>query len=288
MNITIHGDRTRAVIDTLGAQLTSFQKNGKEYIWNGDEAYWKGRAPLLFPFVGGLRGGKTLIDGKFYEMPRHGFIRFREFAVLSRSENAVTLRYTPDKATKEVYPFDFAFDASYVIENDVLTSKITVTNTDARPLPYTVGFHTGYCIDPEDFDHCRLTLEKPETVSYPAAVVESGLLDFTRMTPFLNNEDSFTLNHHFFDVDAIVMTNLNSRSVMFENPKGDRRFKIEFPDFEHLVFWSTAKRAPFLCIEPVTGCCTTTEENDVFEEKRDMTLLAPNDSRSYTCRLTVL
>ena len=66
MEIKIKGKKSEAVISTLGAQLMSFAKDGKEYIWNGDERYWKGRSPLLFPFVGGLRNNKTIIYGKEY------------------------------------------------------------------------------------------------------------------------------------------------------------------------------------------------------------------------------
>lgn len=44
MEIKIKGKKSEAVISTLGAQLMSFAKDGKEYIWNGDEKYWKGRS----------------------------------------------------------------------------------------------------------------------------------------------------------------------------------------------------------------------------------------------------
>ena len=39
-----------------GGTLTSIRdaKTGREYLWQGDPAYWTGQAPNLFPFVGRL------------------------------------------------------------------------------------------------------------------------------------------------------------------------------------------------------------------------------------------
>lgn len=35
-----------------GAELQSIQKNGKEYLWQGDTRFWGRRSPVLFPIVG--------------------------------------------------------------------------------------------------------------------------------------------------------------------------------------------------------------------------------------------
>ena len=58
-----------------GAELTSIKLNGHEYLWCGDSKYWGRQAPILFPIVGALKEGKTIIEGKEYFMGRHGFAR---------------------------------------------------------------------------------------------------------------------------------------------------------------------------------------------------------------------
>ena len=74
MIITICDSKTTASIDALGAQLISMKDaSGKEYIWQRDPAVWARCSPLLFPSVGNCRNGKTLFDGVWYEMPKHGF-----------------------------------------------------------------------------------------------------------------------------------------------------------------------------------------------------------------------
>ena len=56
MIVTIHNDQLTLTADTLGAQMQSITSyKGTEYLWNGDERYWKGRAPVLFPFVARLK-----------------------------------------------------------------------------------------------------------------------------------------------------------------------------------------------------------------------------------------
>ena len=56
--IRLHSDTLTAEIDPHGAQLSVLRDAaGRDLLWNGDEAIWKGRAPILFPIVGTLNGG---------------------------------------------------------------------------------------------------------------------------------------------------------------------------------------------------------------------------------------
>lgn len=289
MEIKIKGNSCEATISTLGAQLMSFIKDGKEYIWNGDERYWKGRSPLLFPFVGGLRNGKALIYGKEYEMARHGFIRFMEFEVFEQSENSVTMRFCANEETLKMYPFNFIFDATFVINEDgSLLSRLTVKNTDEKVMPFTIGQHTGYAVDNEIYNSCVITFEKEETVNCPANVLENGLIDTDIRTPFLKNERSFTLNHSLFDNDAIICDGVKSRFLTLESTTTDLKFRIDFPDFENILFWAIKGETPFVCIEPVIGYCTTESESDVFEDKAGIIKLSTNESRSFDMTITPL
>ena len=60
-----------------GGTLTSIRdaKTGREYLWQGDPAYWTGQAPNLFPFVGRLYEKTYTLHGKAYPMTIHGFVR---------------------------------------------------------------------------------------------------------------------------------------------------------------------------------------------------------------------
>ena len=61
-----------------GAELVSIKFNGEEKMHDG-ESFWNRHAPVLFPIVGKLKDGKTIIDGKVCEMGQHGFARDMDF-----------------------------------------------------------------------------------------------------------------------------------------------------------------------------------------------------------------
>lgn len=74
MRTKIQNKTASAEIESLGAQLMSLKNaEGTEYLWQGDPAFWSSRAPVLFPTVGNVRGGTTIINGKPYALKRHGF-----------------------------------------------------------------------------------------------------------------------------------------------------------------------------------------------------------------------
>ena len=69
-----------------GAELTSIQHNGKEMLFDG-KAFWNRQSPILFPIVGQIKEGKTIIDGRTFRMGQHGFARDMEFEEIEKLEN---------------------------------------------------------------------------------------------------------------------------------------------------------------------------------------------------------
>ena len=51
-----------------GAELVSVKMNGIEKIHDG-ESYWNRHSPVLFPIVGKLRNGKTIIEFNIFYIP---------------------------------------------------------------------------------------------------------------------------------------------------------------------------------------------------------------------------
>ena len=56
----IENDYLFVKVSSRGAELTSIKNkdNGVEYLWQGDEKYWAGQAPVMFPICGRLYEGK--------------------------------------------------------------------------------------------------------------------------------------------------------------------------------------------------------------------------------------
>ena len=66
---------------SFGGALSSIKdKEGIEFLWQGEKQYWSGQAPVLFPICGSIRDDKAVTEsGKILSMPRHGIVRKSEF-----------------------------------------------------------------------------------------------------------------------------------------------------------------------------------------------------------------
>ena len=64
--------------------------------------------------------------------------------------------------------------------------------------------------------------------------------------------------------------------------------QVDFDGFDYLGVWSAANDAPFVALEPWTGCATATDEDDEFEHKRGMTTLSPGEKHSWSFSLMPL
>ena len=145
--VVIGTKECRAEIAFLGAQLESLQSpDGREYLWQRDPKWWSGCAPVLFPMVGALRQGRTVIEGRIYEMPQHGLARRREFSLLSQAEDEAVFSLRADDATRQQYPYDFELQIAYRAEGASLTTEYRVFNRGETPMPYAIGGHPAFNI----------------------------------------------------------------------------------------------------------------------------------------------
>ena len=61
MEIKLENESLELTINSFGAELKSItgKETGTQYLWDADEKYWKRSAPVLFPFVGSLKGKQS-------------------------------------------------------------------------------------------------------------------------------------------------------------------------------------------------------------------------------------
>ena len=66
MKYFLENENIKISTDTFGGELNNLfsKKNSIEYLWNGNEAYWKYHSPILFPIVGKVKDGKYIVDNK--------------------------------------------------------------------------------------------------------------------------------------------------------------------------------------------------------------------------------
>ena len=108
--LTLRNENLTLCVDPFGAQMMELRsRQGTQFLWNGDEKYWRDRAPVLFPYVARLTDGCYTLYGERYSMDIHGFAKDSVFSIEEQSADSVTfcLRQTPE--TLRQYPFHFAF-----------------------------------------------------------------------------------------------------------------------------------------------------------------------------------
>ncbi|MBQ7288720.1 MAG: aldose 1-epimerase family protein [Clostridia bacterium] len=292
MKTEINNSKLYVTIDSLGAEVKGLRDlHGMEYIWPGDDTYWSGSSPVLFPIVGALRNHTYTYGGKQYTMRQHGFARKMEFKKVSGRTDAVTFCLCANEETKKQYPFDFALYISYALHDESMTVKFRVENRGGEAMPFTIGAHPAFRIPMEEGEALtdyRVKFSQKETASC-AAVTKDCLIDAEVRTPFLCEQDSFVLNHEQFSVDALVFDELKSRSVEMYSTVTGRGVRMDFDGFDYFGIWQPYKEGvPFVCLEPWTGTGTLTNEGDRLEDKRGMKLLPPGDAYEIQYTVTIL
>ncbi len=275
-----------AEVALRGAELVRLRDEaGCDLLWDGDPAFWSGRAPILFPIVGRLKDDRLMVDGVAHPMRQHGIARTAAFRLVERDEASCRLRLTADEATRRAYPFDFALDLDYRVEGAALTMAGTVRNAGAIPMPASFGFHPAFRrplpYGADAADHALVfEAEEPE----PIAAVAGGLLAEARKPSPLRGR-TLELTPGLFDGDALIFLAPHSRSVRY-GPPGGRGLAVDFADMPQLGIWSKPG-APFLCIEPWSGYASPEDFDGDAADKPGMTILPPGESRTFAIRVTL-
>ena len=187
-----------------GAELVSVKANGIEKMHDG-ESFWNRHSPVLFPIVGKLKNGKTIIENKEYEMGQHGFARDMEFEQID--ENSYVLK--SNEQTKEKYPYDFELYISYEVEKNKVTTKYKVVNKDTRLMYFGLGGHPAYACEYSSGKY-RLEFEDIED-RLEIYQLQDGLLkkEPEKLSKFFR-ENRIFLDEKTFENDALIIKNINS------------------------------------------------------------------------------
>lgn len=276
-----------AQIDPLGAQLSSLlDPSGRELLWDGNPAFWSGRAPLLFPIVGTLAGGVYRVGPRTYSLPRHGFARGRLFEVLSASAGTALLRLKADAQTLAVYPFHFALQVRFEITGATLGVTASVENDGEEPMPASFGYHPAFRW-PLPFGSARALHAVVFDRDEPAPIRRidaAGLVTPIRYpTPIRSRR--LLLDDELFRDDAVILDAIQSRMLSYGADTGPR-LRLQFPDTPYLGLWSKPG-APFICIEPWHGMSDPVGFAGDFTEKPGVFIVPPRGRRELGMRVTL-
>ena len=269
--VTIENGTVKVEIIERGAEIRRVNVNGEERFWNGDPKFWDGVAPVLFPNCGGMRDDKYTIGGVEYTIPKHGFAKNMDFAVESVSGNSATFLLTDTEDTLKCYPWHFEFRIKYTLVAASIRVEYDIKNNSESPMYFALGSHEAYLCSEgvEDYD---VIFERKETLK--SCLVDEGILYRTTET-VLYESDTLPLYNKYFEIDALVLTDLKSRFVTLRNRKNGKSVSVSFPDCSYLLIW-TKPNAPYVCLEPWTAPPSYFGEGYEIEKKEGMIALEPH------------
>ena len=291
MQFTIKSREAEAVLGLEGAMLNSLKKEETEYLWQPDGVHWSGQAPVCFPITGVLPNGKGYAFGKECNMKRHGVARINPFEVFEQFDNSITFIQKSSEQTKQSFPFDYELKIKYTIVGSTVTNEYIITNTGNEKFPFVIGGHPAFncpLCDGESFEDYKVVFDKKMTKKFLRPNHETGIVDVSERFDCLDNSDTITMKHSLFEEkDAMIFDNIQSKCATLIGKKG-RGIKIEFQDMTNLLIWSDVGSPNFVALEPWTGISNCSDESDIIEEKRGMTVLYPNETASFKFKITMI
>ena len=258
MQYTLKNEILEMTADTHGAEILSVTRGGKEYIWNGAPEFWGRRTPILFPFVGQVRGGGYRHNNVRYPMGQHGFARDEEFEMGEKTEDSISFVLRDNERTRSVYPFSFALTVTYTLQGDTVIVEWNVRNTGDEILYFSIGAHPAFfCpvdgkgswadyaieIRKDGQPLSGMRIRPIQDGGNVGDVVKEIALDRGRITP----------TQELFSHDALILEGEQADEVSLIDPDGHAYVTVGF-DTPLVGIWSPAlKNAPFICIEPWCG-----------------------------------
>lgn len=279
--------------DTHGAEILSLVKDGKEYIWNGDPAYWGRRTPVLFPFVGQVRGGVYRCKGTEYPMGQHGFARDQEFELTEETEDSLTFVLRENEQTLAVYPFPFELRITYVLRGSAVDVTWEVRNPGSEMLYFSIGGHPAFMCPPAgegSWDDCALLFKKKgaalDEITIRPITGGGNVGDQTKTIPL--EKGQITPTDDLFAGDALILEDSQADEISLVGPSGSPYLTVTF-DTPLVGVWSpVGKHAPFICIEPWCGRTDRDTFAGDLSEREYGNALAPGEVFTRTYRIAAL
>lgn len=291
MLYTLENTNIKITANTFGGELNSIitKNDSTEYLWSGNEEYWKYHSPILFPIVGKVLNNEYTVDGKVYSLPQHGLARVREFEMIEKTDKSITFELLWSEDTLKVYPYKFSLKLSYELLEDGVKCSYNVTNLDDKKIYFQIGGHPAFMCPlrtGETFDDYYFEFNEKETTSLMELDKNTGY--YTGVSkPFFNNENRINLSFSLFENDALVFDSLKSTKITLKSEKNNKSLTMDYTGFPYLALWTKATGAPFVCIEPWYGHSDFDNFKGEFKDRSGMFSLDVNEqfNASYNLHL---
>ncbi|MCI6642924.1 MAG: aldose 1-epimerase family protein [Alloprevotella sp.] len=271
--ITIENTHLRLTIAEEGAEMKSLVElaTQREILWQGDEEFWNGTAPILFPNTGRYWQGCFRHQGKQFEQSLHGFVRHRLWTTSRQEADMAVLIYESTADDLSVYPFPFRLQVTYTLKEREVLVDFKVENLGEEEMLFQIGGHPGFNVrtyedDLDNYGMVRIEGKAKhilrageggcmEADHYEIPVMEDGFIPVTVET-FAN--EALIFEEH--DVDFVSLFDSKHRPIV----------AVKCPSPATLIWVPQGQKAPFVCVEPWWGLPDSIGFNGELSERRYM------------------
>ncbi len=264
MNYTLENSRFKVSLDSMGAEIKSVwdKKLDREHMWSGNPAYWGKTAPFLFPFIGKLEKERFFYEGRIYPAEKHGFGQRMEYDVEERKESTICFCIRDTDATREKYPFSFALEIAYTLQEDGILEEWRVKNTGDKPMYFSLGGHAAFACPPEREgqrsgrigQRIRLYGVNPYAELYSLRVNDKGVIT-EELLPIQLENGSFAITDKMFAGDALIFDNEGITAVALCDGEDREYVRVECGAPVWGIWSHPDSAAGYVCLEPWYGIC---------------------------------
>lgn len=279
MQVCIQTEKIKAVIDSLGAELHSISKDGKEYLWQANPAVWKRHAPILFPFICNTESKKYTVRGNNFALSNHGFARDSEFEVVYSKGNEAGFRLKASEDTKKLYPYNFELYVKYAVSDNRTGVSYIVKNTDNEDIYFFIGGHPAFNVP--DFNDYFIQYEKPEHITRGGTVIS-------------DNSDKVDLSHELFADDVFMKDMPESSWVALVSKNEGTKVKLNYDKSGCIAVWSSyfndkelTEQAKFVCLEPWSSVPVYCDKEDELTKMKHAIKLEQGKSYVFSYSIEI-
>lgn len=271
MLYTLENESIKITASTFGGELHNIinKKDNTEFLWNGNEEFWKYHSPILFPIVGKVNNGKYKVDGETFELPQHGLARTSEFSMIEKSDDYIIFELKYSNESLKVYPYKFSLKIKYTLLHNGVTVSYSVDNLDTRTIYFSIGAHPAFMCPIESNETMNdyfFELNKNENSSI-LLLNNEGHFTQERQS-YLNNTNIIPLSKDVFKNDALVFDDLKSTVISLKSKNHNKVLSMDFTGFPYMALWAKPTGSPFVCLEPWYGLSDCVDFQGELKDKR--------------------
>ena len=283
MRYILENEALKAEFESFGAEMKSLvsKKDGREYMWSGDPAYWGKTAPFLFPFIGRLVNEQFIYEGKEYKIDKHGFGQRVPYEVVQQDTDRIRFRTKDTEETYAKYPFHFEVDIEYVLLENGVRENWYVKNTGNKPMYFSVGGHAAFACPVGGGSrlgsYVKLYGAEEKNIIFSLRLDNNGLVTDELLT--LDIQDGkFPVTEELFGNDALIFDGEGVTAAALCDPDGKEYVRVEC-DVPVWGIWSHPDNgAAYVCLEPWYGICDYAGYEGGIEERPYTNQAAPGET----------